>query len=123
MGVVRLPADAVVLTGDALALVAYAVDTTQRARARNGLPPLAGLVSLRALVTPAGHGDNPSDPEGEPELVTTREAAELLRCSERTARRLAPKLGGRNIGGRWLLDRHAVAEHLQGATAQNGTTR
>ena len=51
-----------------------------------------------------------------------RPAAVLLADSD-TARRLAPKLGGRNIGGRWLLDRHAVAEHLQGATAQNGTTR
>ena len=119
----RFRANAAVQTGDALGLLAYAVDTTQRARARNGLPPLAGLVSLRALVTPAGHGDNPSEPEGEPELVTTREAAELLHLSARTVRRLAPGLGGRLVGGRLLLDRQAITEHLQGATAQNGTTR
>lgn len=121
MGALRLPADAVILTGDALPLVAYAVDTTQRARARNGLPPLASLDALRALVAPVGHADTADDADGYPELVTTREAAELLHRSVRTVRRLAPGLGGRLVGGRLLLDRQAIIEHQQGATAQTGT--
>lgn len=41
--------------------------------------------------------------------------AALLGCSTRTATRLAPKLGGRLVGGRWLLDRQAVTEHTEGA--------
>ena len=123
MTLYRLPPGAILIADEDAAACLYAIETTQRTRRRNGLPPLASLARLHAALTAPGHADTPDEPPGEADTVTTRDAAALLRCSERTARRLAPKLGGRNIGGRWLLDRHAVAEHLQGATAQNGTTR
>jgi hypothetical protein len=29
--------------------------------------------------------------------------------------RIAPRLGGRMVGGRWLLDRRAVEEHRDGS--------
>lgn len=116
MTAVRLPAGAVLLTGDALAAVRYAVTVAQRARARNGLPPSVALARLAAVVSPAGHADAPDEPAGESDYVTTDEAAALLGFSARQIRRLAPGLGGHIIGGRWLLDRRAVTEHIQGRT-------
>lgn len=115
MSLYRLPAGAVLLDGEALVLAGYAVESAQRHRIRNGLPPLPGLDRLRAVLTAPGHPDAVPDAPCDPETVTTREAAALLGCSERTVRRLAPLLGGRNVGGRWLLDRAAVHEHRAGA--------
>lgn len=105
---------AVILTGSALDAVAYAVAVAQRARHRNGLPPSRMLDALAAAVTAPGHADALEDGPGDADTVTSDQAAELLGVSARTARRLAPKLGGRLIGGRWLLDRQAVAEHIEG---------
>lgn len=117
MTVYRLPAGAVLLDGPSLDAVRYAVDVAQRARRRNGLPRLAALDALDAAVTPSGHTDTDDEPTGQPDDMTTTEAAALLGISERTARRHAPNLGGRLTAGRWLLDRQAVAEHLRGLTA------
>lgn len=114
MAVHRVPDGAVILTGTALEAVAYAVDVTQRARARNGLPPLQTLEALRQAVAGPGQPDNPTEPGGHPDTVTTEQAATALAVSPRTVRRLAPKLGGQLVGGRWLLDRHALTEHLEG---------
>jgi hypothetical protein len=44
--------------------------------------------------------------DGEP--IGTGEVAEMLRVSERRVRQLAPRLGGRLVGGRWRFDRLAV---------------
>ncbi|WP_138999463.1 helix-turn-helix domain-containing protein [Rhodococcus zopfii] len=112
----RLAPGVVLLTGDAVDALAYCVKVTQRARHRNGLPHNRTLEELAAA---AGHTDidTTTELEAEPEYITTEEAAEMLHCSNRQARRLAPKLGGRLTGGRWLLDRHAVTDHLQGRTA------
>ena len=112
-GAYRLPAGSVLLTGSALDAARYAVDVAQRARARNGLPPSTALARLAAALSPAGQTDNPNEPTGEADDMTTEEAARLLGCSPRQARRLAPALGGRLTGGRWLLDRVAVAEHTE----------
>lgn len=121
MTLYRLPAGAVLLADEDAAAALYAVEAAQRSRQRNGLPPLLSLTRLHAALAPPGHGASPTEPVGEPELVTTREAAELLRVSVRTVRRLAPGLGGRIVGGRLLLDRQAINEHTQGVTAQTGT--
>ena len=102
MSVYRLPAGALLLTGTALEACRYAVAVAQRARARNGLPPSTQLAQLGEALAAAGQTDSPAEPAG------------LLGCSERKARRLAPQLGGRLTGGRWLLDRVAVTEHLEG---------
>ena len=116
----RLPAGAVLIDGRHLDALRYAVDVAQRARRRNGLPPAAALEALAALVAPVaatGQSDSPDGAVGEADDMTTHEAAALLGCSTRTATRLAPKLGGRRIGGRWLVDRLAVAEHMEGRNA------
>lgn len=117
MSVLRLPVGAVLLTGDAVAAALYAVDMAQRLRACNGYPPSRALARLRLELAAPGHPDTPAEPVGDPETVTTREAAALLNVSERTARRLAPRLGGRNVGGRLLFDRRAVLDHIEGRDA------
>lgn len=112
----RLAPDVLLLTGDAIGALAYAVAVAQRARARNGLPPSR---ALSALASAAGQQDTEPTPEldTDEELITTQEAAQMLGCSNRQARRRAPQLGGRLTGGRWLLDRRAVLEHLEGQGA------
>lgn len=117
MSAYRVPAGAVLLDGPALDVARYAVTVAQRARARNGLPPSRALAGLADVLSPAGQADTPDEAPGEADDMTTAEAAELLGVSRRTARRLAPALGGRLVGGRWLLDRQAVTEHLEGAAA------
>ena len=109
----KLPAGAVLLDGADLATLAYCIEVTQRARGRNGLPPSRRVNALARLVAAPRQSDTPDEPIGEPESMTTTEAAALLGCSTRTATRLAPKLGGRLVGGRWLLDRQAVTEYVR----------
>ncbi|WP_193043166.1 hypothetical protein [Mycolicibacterium baixiangningiae] len=46
--------------------------------------------------------------------VPIAEAAARLRISVRQARRVAPKLGGRMIAGRWFVDELALRQHLEG---------
>lgn len=116
MSVYRLPPGAVLLTGPALDACRYAVAVAQRARARNALPPSRQLAQLAEALAAAGHTDAVEDADVQPDAMTTTEAAAQLGCSERTARRMAPQLGGRLTAGRWLLDRVAVAEHLEGTT-------
>lgn len=122
MSVVRIESG-VLLTGSALDAARFCVEVAQRARRRNGLPPSVAIARLAAALAPTGLGDAPQTevehPEGGAvqEVVSTREAAELLGCSPRQARRLAPLLGGRLIGGRLALDRQCILDHLEGKTA------
>lgn len=46
--------------------------------------------------------------------VPLDEAADRLGVSLRQARRLAPRVGGRKIGGRWFVDEMALREHIEG---------
>ncbi len=114
MSVHKLPPGSVLITGSGLDALRYAVRVAQRARQRNGLPRVAALDALAAAVAAPGQPDSPNDPVGEADDVTTEQAAEMLGVSLRTVRRLAPGLGGRLVGGRWLLDRQAVTEHING---------
>lgn len=120
---------AVVITGGTLAVVVRLCEAAQASRRRNGLPPAGRLADLagacqRAMAAP-GHTDvreragdeaGPIDVELT-ERVTTTQAAELLAKSERQLRRLAPRLGGRKVGGTWYLDLDAIAQHLEGTAA------
>lgn len=106
------------VTGHDLETLHYAVTVTIRARKRNGLPPLPSLTRLLHLMS--GHTDTPKpsrDDSGVHEPVPITEAAALLDCSPRHARRLAPQLGGRKHRGRWTVDRQALSEHIQGRSA------
>lgn len=114
--------DAVLLAGGDLALVRAAVAAAQRERARHGYGPHPRLAELARHLADAGQPDSPADPPGHDGPVpivelTAAKAAELLGVSARTARRLAPELGGRKLAGAWLLDASAVTEHRGGTTA------
>lgn len=126
-GVLVLPG-AVVISGDALRIVASLVVAAQATRRRNGLPvsrPLAAMArTLEQAMTADGRTavrDEPDDQSGvvaiPQRVVTTKEASELLEKSERQLRRLAPLLGGRKLGGVWYLDLDALEDHLEGVHA------
>jgi hypothetical protein len=117
---------AVILTGETLGVARQALLVAQLSRRRNGLPESAPYTDLLAAIGAALSATGQTDTvlpaelscsatELNPDDLSTEEAATMLNCTPRQARRLAPKLGGRKIGGRWLLDRHAIAEHLAGA--------
>ena len=108
----------VVLTGDWLAVAAQSVKIAQRARHHNGAPPSRDYQLLAdALMSAAGHSDVRTPkvlrqfPHELP-TITVPQAAEWLGRSERQIRRTASSFGGRKIGGRWLLDEHAVRSHI-----------
>jgi hypothetical protein len=94
-----------------------------RTRRYNGLPTTSADTALAQALTAAMAGQGQSDvpepvalqslPLTEPS-VTVADAAKQLSLSRRQTRRLAPKLGGRKRAGRWLLDQHAIDEHLRG---------
>lgn len=114
----------VVLHGPSLRACLDAVLRAARARRLNGLPPSAEHVRLAEALTSAmaatGQTDMPKTVAAEHvshediPSIPLAEAARRLTVSARHARRLAPKLGGRRVGGRWFLDPVAVQEHLEG---------
>ena len=114
---------AILLSGRNLEAVAYAVRVAQRDRARNGLPRSRDLDRLAAAITQAAGGqpDSPEQVEVQADLISCREAASILGCSERSVRRWAPGLGGQLVGGRWLVDRQAVVEHAAGQARMEGS--
>ena len=115
---------AVVLTGEWLEAALQAVLIAARARTRNGLPNSAAHLELAKAFTAAMSASGRSDvreaeqlqhyPQQEPPTVTIEDAARQLAVSERQARRLAPKLGGKKIDGQWFLDQDAINEHKEG---------
>lgn len=110
----------VVVTGPALRVAADAIRIAARNRRLSGLPSsrlydqLAQAFSTAAK-SATGQKDVPSTavPELSP-TVPVSEAAKRIGLSYRQTRRLAPKLGGRIVAGRWLLDDTAITEHLEG---------
>lgn len=113
----RLPAGAVLLTGDAIIAAADAVRVAQRWRRGQGLGPSVAwdrLLGILDLMTDHGPADTEPEPVAQDDVVDIPTAAALLGCSPRQARRLASTLGGRKLSGVWYLDRIAVAEHVGG---------
>ncbi len=114
----------VVLSGAAARAAADALLIAVRSRRVNGLPRSAHYDAIAAaLVSVAGHRDVPKPAAAQPIGMDTNpptmpvpDAARHLGLSTRQTRRLAPKLGGRIVGGRWLLDAQAVAEHVRGSS-------
>ncbi len=112
----QLVDSAVLLTGPSIEAARYAVQVTRRARQRNNLPAAPQLDALWAALSAGGHPASRDEHTGRGgDLLSVSAAAELLGCSNRTVRRLAPKLGGKLVSGRWVLSRQAVAEHIEGA--------
>lgn len=56
-----------------------------------------------------------SSPSAAGELIDSTEAAKILDCSSRWVRdpRVREKIGGRDIGGRWLYPRQTVVEYAE----------
>jgi hypothetical protein len=112
-----------VLHGPLLNRTLQLVLIAARTRRHNGLPNSSVDAALAQALTAAmaAHGQSdvpepvalPSFPTTEP-TVTVEDAAQQLGLSRRQTRRLAPNLGGRVRAGRWLLDQHAIDEHLRG---------
>lgn len=114
---------AVILTGEWVDAALQAVLIAARSRDRNGLrnsdAHLALAKALAAAMSANGHlaVHKPEVAQHYPQLVPTvtiEAAAQQLNLSPRQIRRLAPKLGGKKIGGRWLLDEEAIDEHRKG---------
>lgn len=114
----------VVISGPALKAAADAVLIAIRSRRLSGLPHSKTHADLAAaFIQAAGAGQ-----EDVPDVVVAEtsptvpidEASKQLGLSKRQTRRLAEKLGGRVIGGRWLLDQAAITEHMEGR-ATHGT--
>jgi hypothetical protein len=111
----------VVLTGPIIRTTLDAVLIAARSRRLSGMPTSTtyrALAEALLAASAAGQSDVPTTTVTpcspvEPD-VTIREAATMLGISYRQTRRLAPRLGGRITGGRWMLDRAAINEHLQG---------
>lgn len=120
IGVTRVGA-VVVLTGPALRAALECAIIAIRHRRLSGLATATYedlAAELHAALTAAGHPAVPTPPAVHPELVSTPalpipDAAALLGLSARQTRRLAPQLGGKLIGGRWLVDEVAVREHQE----------
>ncbi|AYA23967.1 MULTISPECIES: helix-turn-helix domain-containing protein [Rhodococcus] len=119
MTVQHLAPGVVLLTGDALTTVRYAVRVAIAARHRNGYPVPRELTELAAAVTEPGTTDTePTRAQHtSTELLDIQETARMLGCSQRQARRLAPQLDGHLHAGRWLIPRAAVDEHVKGRAA------
>ena len=127
----RLPAGALVLAGEDLRLVLAVLRNAQQLRTCTGRPPLAALdalVNLAEGVPPAhtldpeasepmaatGQSDTRSGASRHAEHMSIHQMAAALGVSDRQARRLAPRVGGQLVAGRWLVNRQAVLEHRDG---------
>ncbi|WP_094292073.1 hypothetical protein [Mycobacterium neumannii] len=108
----------VIVSGPGLRAAADAVLIAIRSRRLSGLPHSKIHDDLAAAFLEAsgtGHVDVPNVviPATSP-TVSIEEAAHRMGLSSRQVRRLAPRLGGRIVSGRWLLDDTAVTEHIEG---------
>ena len=112
----------VILTGPAARACLDGLLIATGTRRINGLPvsalhrelaqTLAEAVTANGQVVAAAHvAVTPSIERGS---VTVEEAAATLGLSQRQTRRRARELGGRKVGGRWLLDEQAIDEHVEG---------
>jgi hypothetical protein len=112
----------VVLTGPALKAARDSALIAAKHRKRSGIPyqNYATLAcEFHAAMSAAGHSDVRSPPVSkavtvEQPTVPLAEAAARLRLSPRQASRLALKLGGDKIAGRWFVDETALNEHIEG---------
>lgn len=113
---------AVILTGGAARAALQAALIAIRARRANGLPDSEAYRELARALAQAESGGGHSDAREHVAVehfsvgptVPLVEAATRLGLSDRQARRLAPRLGGRKIAGRWLIDEQALMDQIEG---------
>lgn len=117
----------VILTGPMLQTALKSVLLAERTRKLNGLPASAAHRALAETLSQAMSAARQCDvaepeplknyPQQQP-TIPTEDAARMLGLSKRQTQRLAPKLGGKIIAGRWLLDEEAIREHAEGKEEQ-----
>lgn len=113
-------ANAVVLSGPALADTYYLICAGIRYTRRNGYTPdrfraLQNTLGAAAAAAHTGHRDDAPTPtpahSPQEDLIGAQEAAHMLGLSKRQVQRIARSLDGRLAGGRWVFDRAAVAAY------------
>lgn len=114
-------ANAVVLSGPALADTYYLICAGIRYTRRNGYTPdrfralQETLGNAAAAAAHPRHRDDAPTPEiahsPPDELIGAQEAAHMLGLSKRQVQRIARSLDGRLAAGRWVFDRAAVAAY------------
>lgn len=114
----------VIVSGPALERARNAAIIAANSRRDNGVPydvyaAMAGIFS--AAMSADAHADvrSPAVSDAvdvEQPTVPSEEVAERLGCTPRHARRIAQRLGGRKIRGRWYVTSTALAEHIEGRT-------
>lgn len=114
--------EAVILTGAAARCALQAALIAIRARRTNGLPDSENYRELATALAEVGSATGHPDIREragvqhisvEP-TVPVVEAAARLGLTDRHVRRLALRLGGKKIGGRWLVDEQALTEQIEG---------
>ncbi|WP_418003353.1 hypothetical protein ACNO8X_26095 [Mycobacterium sp. PDNC021] len=113
---------AVILTGGAARAALQAALIAIRARRANGLPASEPYRELARALAQVESGGGHSDIHERVVVehfsvgptVPLVEAAARLGLSGRQLRRLAPQLGGKKIGGMWLVDEQALADEIEG---------
>lgn len=113
----------VVLSGAALRAARDCALIAVKHRKMSGVPYQAYealACELNATMAAAGQSDVPTPAVSKAAAVDEQptlpvaEAAARLGISVRQARRLAPKLGGQMIAGRWFVDELALRQHTEG---------
>lgn len=64
------------------------------------------------VISVVGSGRNGAAPQSD--WIDANEASALIGCTPRRVRQIAPQLGGRRVGRRWLFQRECVEEHANG---------
>ncbi|MFI7002513.1 hypothetical protein [Nocardia sp. NPDC050175] len=99
-------------------------------RKRHGLPvPQRLRAHIRALGLLLPSANGPADTAipaaseaARPDRwLSTAEAAAALACSTRHIRRLGHRIGGHQVGHRWLFDLDAITEHKDGRNTECDT--
>jgi hypothetical protein len=110
----------VAMSGSWLEIALRAVLVAERHRRGNGLGPSpeydALAHAIHEAMTARGHSDitEPRPVQDCVQMLTTEELAPMLNVCERQCRRLARRLDGRKVKGRWLIPEPAAIEHLDG---------
>ncbi len=121
-----------ILSERGVAMLWHALGELESYRKAAGRAPSPNLTRIRAELgrpttrswveaSPSPQGDiaetdirQHGEQTGSPRFIPSSEAAELLGVTHRQVRRLAPRLGGQLVAGRWLIPRKELEEHLAG---------
>ena len=93
-------------------------DSVHASRPLRELQQLLADEAAQVSARPRGDVRNSGAVPGSQNMITTDEAAAMLRRSPRQVRRLAAELEGRRVGTSWVFDRDLVAA----AAAERGIT-